>query len=85
MTELHPTPQDEEFSGWQKASYSNPNQSCVEVGWQKASYSNPDKACVEVNLTGAAVGVRDTKNRAAGSLAFPPGAWARFLSDVTRS
>ncbi|MFD9741199.1 DUF397 domain-containing protein [Umezawaea sp. NPDC059074] len=84
MTEFHPTPQDEEFSGWQKASYSNPSQSCVEVGWHKASYSTPDRSCVEVNHTGAAVGVRDTKNRTAGSLAFRPEAWARFLSDLTR-
>jgi hypothetical protein len=54
-------------------------------GWHKASYSAPEKACLEVSHSGAAVAVRDTKNRAAGSLAFPAGAWARFLAEVTRS
>jgi len=54
-------------------------------GWHKTSYSAPDKACLEVSHSGAAVAVRDSKNRAAGSLAFPSRAWARFLADVTRS
>jgi uncharacterized protein DUF397 len=54
-------------------------------GWHKASYSAPEKACLEVSHSGAAVAVRDTKNRAAGSLAFPARAWARFLAEVTRS
>jgi hypothetical protein len=54
-------------------------------GWYKTSYSAPDKACLEVSHSGTAVAVRDTKNRAAGSLAFPSRAWARFLADVTRS
>jgi hypothetical protein len=54
-------------------------------GWHKTSYSSPDKSCLEVSHSGAAVAVRDTKNRAAGSLAFPPRAWARFLAGVTRS
>ncbi|WNV88529.1 DUF397 domain-containing protein [Umezawaea sp. Da 62-37] len=84
MTDLRPMLQEEQFSGWQKASYSNPSQSCVEIGWRKTSYSGPDAACVEVHHSGAAVGVRDTKNQG-HVLEFPPSTWARFLSDVTRS
>ena len=68
MTDNHPTPRDPQVSGW-----------------RKATYSNPDQSCVEVNHTGAAVGVRDTKNRTAGVLAFRHEAWVRFLADVIRS
>ncbi|HEX6339623.1 DUF397 domain-containing protein [Umezawaea sp.] len=68
MTDTRPTPRAPTISGWRKATYSNPDQSCVEIGH-----------------LGAAVGVRDTKNRTAGTLAFPKGAWVRFLSQVTRT
>lgn len=50
--------------------------------WRKSSYSSGGEAnCVEVALT-SLVGVRDTKDRAAGHLAVAPNAWAAFLSKV---
>ena len=52
--------------------------------WRKSSYSGDNSGeCVEVGLSGPAVFlVRDTKNRAGGTLAFAPEAWQRFATSV---
>ncbi|WNV91519.1 DUF397 domain-containing protein [Umezawaea sp. Da 62-37] len=49
--------------------------------WRKSSRSGNGNngACVEVAHTGPVVGVRDSKNAEAGTLAFPESAWAAFL------
>ncbi|MGH3994734.1 MAG: DUF397 domain-containing protein [Pseudonocardiaceae bacterium] len=70
---------------WRKSSFSNGgNNACVEVGrWRKSSFSEGNNnACVEVAHTTDTVGVRDTKHRAAGHLAFTPRAWTTFVHDL---
>jgi hypothetical protein len=52
--------------------------------WRKSSYSSGGEAnCVEVALT-SVIGVRDTKDRAAGYLAVAPNAWAAFITKVVK-
>ncbi|CCH27430.1 DUF397 domain-containing protein [Actinosynnema sp. NPDC047251] len=48
--------------------------------WRKSSRSGggSNGNCVEVAFAGAAVAVRDSKNPAAGVLAFPAAQWAFF-------
>ena len=50
--------------------------------WRKSSYSESggNTSCVEVGRTSTEVGVRDTKNRAVGTLVFPADAWKAFLA-----
>lgn len=51
--------------------------------WVKSSYTtaqNPN--CVECRTDGYYVRVRDTKNRALGSLEFPVREWSAFLGDI---
>lgn len=52
-------------------------------GWRKSSYSESggNTSCVEVGRASTKVGVRDTKNRAAGTLVFPADAWTAFLAN----
>ncbi|MFD9551459.1 DUF397 domain-containing protein [Nocardia salmonicida] len=52
--------------------------------WRKSTYSGPDGNCVEVAfLAGGDIAVRDTKDHGRGPvLAFGPGQWRAFLSDV---
>lgn len=51
------------------------------VQWRKSSYSTGSgQNCVEVGPAEACIGVRDTKNRSAGTLAVPRSAWAAFAS-----
>ncbi|HWE91613.1 MAG TPA: DUF397 domain-containing protein [Pseudonocardiaceae bacterium] len=52
--------------------------------WHKSSYSEGgmNSGCVEVGRATHAVGVRDTKARAAGLLAFNADAWAGFVRDL---
>ncbi|MER6993694.1 DUF397 domain-containing protein [Saccharopolyspora hirsuta] len=64
---------------WRKSSYSGEEGNCVEVGWRKSSYSASQSDCVEVGAGVDLVGVRDTKDRDGGTLAFPPQAWGSFL------
>jgi hypothetical protein len=55
--------------------------SCAE--WRKSSYSGTSGACVEVAAdSGPRVLVRDTKDRDGPVLAFRPGAWRRFASQL---
>lgn len=52
--------------------------------WFKSSYSDSSNSneCVEVAVAPDTVHVRDSKNVRGARLAFPPGAWAGFVSDV---
>ncbi|SFQ50437.1 protein of unknown function [Amycolatopsis arida] len=47
--------------------------------WRKSTYSSPDEDCVEVAFA-SEVGVRDSKNPAAGHLRLTPRAWHAFLT-----
>jgi hypothetical protein len=52
------------------------------VEWRTSSYSTGDGGqCVEV-ASGDGVTVRDTKNRAGGTLAFTADAWAAFTASL---
>jgi hypothetical protein len=49
--------------------------------WTKSSHSNGNGgACVEIAATPEVVGVRDTKDRAGGTLTFTPKTWTTFLT-----
>jgi hypothetical protein len=51
--------------------------------WRKASYSGGNGgSCVEVAEAQRGVAVRDTTNRAGGTLAFPADAWASFTASL---
>jgi hypothetical protein len=50
--------------------------------WRKSSYSNGgSNACVEVASTNGVL-VRDTTNRAGGTLTFSTEAWERFAASL---
>lgn len=53
-----------------------------EVTWRKASRSASNAHCVEVAVTDQLVGVRDTKDRDSGTLAFSRNAWSAFTNSV---
>ncbi|HWG02571.1 MAG TPA: DUF397 domain-containing protein [Trebonia sp.] len=51
--------------------------------WRKSTYSGTSgDNCVESRSAGGAVEVRDTKDRAAGSVAFSPAAWRTFTNGL---
>jgi hypothetical protein len=55
----------------------------MSAAWRKSSYSNNGgQDCVEAGNTPGMILVRDTKNRDAGTLAFPAGAWTRFTASL---
>ncbi len=48
--------------------------------WRKSTFSDNNGACVEVRTDGNGdIEVRDTKNRAAGTLSFTTAEWTAFL------
>lgn len=48
--------------------------------WRASTYSAAQGNCVEVGAADSTVLVRDTKNRAAGTLRVSPSAWHRFAA-----
>jgi hypothetical protein len=53
------------------------------AAWRKSSYSGGSGGdCVEVADAASAVMVRDTTNRAGGTLAFTSGAWQTFITSL---
>jgi Domain of unknown function (DUF397) len=68
---------------WRKSSYSGSQAECVEVSaWRKASYSGSEANCVEVADTTDVVLVRDTTDRAGGTLEFGAAAWQAFTGEL---
>ncbi|MGH3248679.1 MAG: DUF397 domain-containing protein [Trebonia sp.] len=52
-----------------------------ELRWRTASYSTGNGGnCIEVADAASVVLVRDTKNRAGGTLSVPADAWQRFAN-----
>ncbi|MQA24794.1 MAG: DUF397 domain-containing protein [Micromonosporaceae bacterium] len=50
--------------------------------WRKSTRSQQSGACVELAVTPAVVGVRDSKDRAAGHLEFARTEWETFLAEA---
>ncbi|MEV5536758.1 DUF397 domain-containing protein [Saccharopolyspora shandongensis] len=50
------------------------------TAWRKSSRSNERRDCVEVGFAPGFVGVRDTKDRDGGTLAFTQARWRDFGS-----
>jgi hypothetical protein len=49
--------------------------------WRKSSHSGTNGDCVEV-AGGAAISVRDTKDRASAELTFTPDHWSAFTASL---
>ncbi|MEU4652830.1 DUF397 domain-containing protein [Streptomyces sp. NPDC023723] len=52
--------------------------------WRKSTYSGDSSNCVETASVPTAILVRDSKKPAPAILAFPPAAWAAFLSHAMK-
>ncbi len=50
--------------------------------WRKSSHSGQQNNCVELAVRTDGTDIRDTKARAAGTLAFGLSAWNKFLTTV---
>ncbi|WP_016699126.1 DUF397 domain-containing protein [Actinoalloteichus spitiensis] len=50
------------------------------AGWRKSRRSTSQTNCVEIGSGPAVVGIRDTKNRAAGTLYVRPDVFGAFLT-----
>jgi hypothetical protein len=58
---------------WRKSSYSGGNGGqCVEVAAMPSHHTQPDRICA----------VRDSQNPGGPVLAFGPGQWQRFITEV---
>ncbi|SEG79345.1 protein of unknown function [Saccharopolyspora kobensis] len=53
-----------------------------QMTWKKSSYSGQTGSCVEVGGGAGIVGVRDTKDRDGGTLAFDRRSWSAFLGAI---
>lgn len=74
---------DPALAVWRTSSHSVGQGQCVEVGtWRTSSHSTGEGQCVEVATSVDAVGVRDTKNHAAGHFAVHPSTWCTFTRAV---
>jgi hypothetical protein len=54
----------------------------MNTSWRKSSRSEAQNACVELAVGAAATDIRDSKNRAAGQLAFAAEGYRAFLAAV---
>lgn len=52
--------------------------------WYKSARSGSNGQCVEVRMTTDSVDIRDTKNRAGGTLSVSPDEWTTFVDAVKR-
>lgn len=52
------------------------------ASWRKSTYSTGGNACVEVACLDAAVGLRDTKHREAGTVVVSRKAWSAFVTSI---
>jgi Domain of unknown function (DUF397) len=52
------------------------------MDWRKSSFSGQNGSCVETASNSGAVLVRDTTDRAGGTLSFGAEAWATFLAKL---
>ena len=50
--------------------------------WRKSSYSGSDGNCVEIAWPDDQVAVRDSKQPAGPTIAFPTATWQAFVNDV---
>jgi hypothetical protein len=53
-----------------------------EQAWRTSSYTSAGGNCVEVGDAGRAILIRDSKNRAGGTLTFPAAAWQSFANSL---
>ncbi|MEY8043203.1 DUF397 domain-containing protein [Saccharopolyspora cebuensis] len=59
------------------------SQGLAGASWRKSSRSSGGASnCVEVGFSGEVVGVRDTKDRAAGYFTTTGAQWSRFLAAI---
>jgi hypothetical protein len=52
------------------------------MDWRTASYSTGNGSCVETASGSGVILVRDTTNRAGGTLTFGTGAWADLVAGI---
>jgi hypothetical protein len=67
---------------WRKSSFSGNQAQCVEIGftWRKSSFSGNESNCVEIGHGRQAVGIRDTKDPAGGTLLLTAAAFRALLT-----
>lgn len=53
------------------------------VTFRKSSYSGGHNNCLEVGHADKLVGIRDTKNRAEGTITVPRTTWLAFIRQVS--
>jgi Domain of unknown function (DUF397) len=68
---------------WRVATYTGDQGNCVEVAsWRVATYTGGSGDCVEVGDTGHTILIRDSKDRAGGTLTFPATSWQAFANSL---